>query len=101
MSFNKKRVPPLTELIANHSKLGNQYLDQFKLCDALIGNPESIQYLNDFFKIDDEIVNILDLLDKAKNKLKNKINSKYIEEFNDLQKVINSINNKLCITSQK
>ncbi len=101
MSFNKKRVPALDELTKNHIELGDEYLNQFELCDVLTGSPESIEYLNNFFKKEDELVKILNLLTEARDKMSGKMSSKYIEEFNDLQKVINSINNKLCITSQK
>jgi hypothetical protein len=96
MSFNKKRVPDYEKLVWNHSQLGDSYLDQFTSCDALIGPPESVEYLDRFFasKKPDTISQVLSLLIEAKELLLNRGSSKYIDDFNDLQKVINSITNK-------
>jgi hypothetical protein len=96
MSFNKKRVPDYEKLVWNHSQLGDSYLDQFESCDALIGSPESIEYLDKFFKSKnpDSISQVLTLLIEAKELLLNRGSSKYTDDFNDLQKVINSITNK-------
>jgi hypothetical protein len=99
MSFNKKRIPELSELKRNHAELGDSYLDQFRSCDALIGPADSGKYLDDFFKNQavangDAITQVLFLLNEAKELLLNRGSSKYMEDFNDLQKVINSITNK-------
>lgn len=96
MSFNKKRVPELSELMENHAQLGDQYLEQFSSCDALIGPPESVEYLDRFFdsKKPDTVSQVLSLLIEAKELLLNRGSSKYMEDFNDLQKVIDSITNK-------
>jgi hypothetical protein len=82
MSFNKKRIPELAELKQNHS--------------ALIGPIDSGKYLDEFFKSKnpDSISQVLSLLIEAKELLLNRGSSKYIDDFNDLQKVINSITNK-------
>ena len=99
MSFNKKRIPKLSELKRNHEELGDDYLEQFRSCDALIGPADSGKYLDDFFKLKassnlDVITQVLSLLIEAKELLLNRGSSKYIDDFNDLQKVINSITNK-------
>ena len=96
MSFNKKRLPTLEQLTLNHSQLGDSYLDQFTSCDALVGPPESMEYLDRFFasKKPDTVSQVLALLIEAKELLLNRGSSKYFEDFNDLQKVINSITNK-------
>ncbi|CAB4174355.1 hypothetical protein UFOVP972_37 [uncultured Caudovirales phage] len=96
MSFNKKRVPQLEELMETHASLGDSYLNQFGSCDALVGSPESIEYLDRFFatKGPDTVSQVLSLLIEAKELLLNRGSSKYMEDFNDLQKVINSITNK-------
>lgn len=96
MSFNKKRVPVLKELIENHSQLGDSYLEQFRSCDAMVGSSESMEYLDRFFasKKPDTVSQVLALLIEAKELLLNRGSSKYLEDFNDLQKVINSITNK-------
>jgi hypothetical protein len=96
MSFNKKRVPELDKLIENHNNLGDSYLDQFTVCDALVGPPESVEYLDRFFtsKKPDTISQVLTLLIEAKELLLNRGSSKYMDDFNDLQKIINSITNK-------
>ena len=96
MSFNKKRVPILEKLIDAHTQLGDSYLDQFRSCDALVGPPESVEYLDRFFasKNPDAISQVLSLLIEAKELLLNRGSSKYIDDFNDLHKVINSITNK-------
>jgi hypothetical protein len=97
MSFNKKRVPELVELIKNHKELGDSYLEQFKSCDALIGPIDSGKYLDDFFKSKsdhDPIQKVLILLQEANELLLNRASSKYFDDFNDLQKVIISITNK-------
>ena len=96
MSFNKKRIPKLAELKQNHSELGDSYLKQFRSCDALVGSPKSIEYLDRFFasKELDTISQILSLLIEAKELLLNRGSSKYIDDFNNLQEVINSITNK-------
>ena len=96
MSFNKKRVPELSELKKNHAELGDSYLEQFRTGDALIGPIDSSKYLDDFFKSKnpDSISQVLSLLTEAKELLLNRGSSKYIDDFNELQKVINSITNK-------
>ena len=96
MSFNKKRIPILSELKRKHLELGDSYLEQFESCDALIGPHRSIEYLDRFFasKKPDPISQALSLLIEAKGILFNRVSSKYLEDFNDLQKVINSITNK-------
>jgi len=96
MSFNKKRIPELEELVKTHAQLGDQYLEQFSSCDALIGSPESVEYLDRFFdsKRPDTVSQVLSLLIEAKDLLLNRGSSKYMEDFNDLQKVIDSITNK-------
>jgi len=98
MSFNKKRIPELEELKRKHAELGDSYLEQFRSCDALIGPADSGKYLDDFFKSkdlsNDVATQVLSLLTEAKELLLNRASSKYIEDFNDLQKLINSITNK-------
>lgn len=98
MSFNKKRIPELEELKRKHAELGDSYLEQFRSCDALIGPVDSGKYLDDFFKSkdlsNDVATQVLSLLTEAKELLLNRASSKYIEDFNDLQKLINSITNK-------
>ena len=99
MSFNKKRIPELSELKRKHKELGDSYLDQFLSSDATIGPIDSGKYLHDFIisknpaKIE-VIPQVLSLLKEAKELLLNRASSKYIDEFNDLQKLINSITNK-------
>jgi hypothetical protein len=96
MSFNKKRIPELAELKQNHSVLGDSYLEQFRSCDALIGPIDSGKYLDEFFKSKnpDSISQVLSLLIEAKELLLNRGSSKYMDDFNNLQEVINSITNK-------
>ena len=95
MSFNKKRLPDLNILKAQHAELGDTYLNQFISCDVLVGSAESAEYLSDFFKLGDRnsIGEIISLLTTARNTLK-KESSKYQKDFEDLEKVINSITNK-------
>lgn len=40
-------------------------------------------------------------LQEASDIMRYRVSSKFLEDFEELEKVINSINNKLCITSQK
>jgi hypothetical protein len=99
MSFNKKRIPELSELKRKHEEIGDDYLEQFRSCDALIGPVESGKYLDDYFKLKaspnvDAITQVLSLLIEAKELLLNRGSSKYIDDFNNLQEVINSITNK-------
>jgi hypothetical protein len=96
MSFNKKKVPILSELKRKHLELGDSYFEQFRSCDVLIGPTSSIKYLDEFFatKSPNSISQVLSLLTEAKGLLLNRGSSKYIDDFNDLQKVINSITNK-------
>jgi len=96
MSFNKKRIPELSELKKNHVELGDSYLEQFRTVDALIGPIDSGKYLDDFFKSKnpDSISQVLSLLTEAKELLLNRGSSKYMDDFNNLQEVINSITNK-------
>lgn len=44
MSFNKKRVPPLNELIEELAKYP-EHLKFYQKADALIGPPDSVDYL--------------------------------------------------------
>lgn len=104
MSFNTKRVPKLIDLKKYHAQLGDTYLNQFKSSDALIGPVESVEYLDKFFNDDlngECISKVLSMLTEAKDLLFNRVSAKYSSDMVDLEKVINSINNKLCITSQK
>lgn len=99
MSFNKKRVPELEELKRKHEELGDEYLEKFRSCDALIGPADSGKYLDDFFKSKDSsdsdpMRQIISLLIEARELLLNRASSKYIDDFTNLQKVINSITNK-------
>jgi hypothetical protein len=96
MSFNKKRIPELAELKRNHDELGDSYLEQFSSCDALVGPIDSGKYLDEFFKSKnpDAISQVLSLLIEAKELLLNRGSSKYMDDFNNLQEVINSITNK-------
>ena len=48
-------------------------------------------------KIDSAFVHLYSGLDI----IRNNVSSKYLEDFEKLEEAINSINNKLCITSQK
>ena len=74
----------------------HSYLDQFRSCDALVGSQESVEYLDRFFDSNkpDTISQVLALLIEAKELLLNRGSSKYIDDFNNLQEVINSITNK-------
>jgi hypothetical protein len=99
MSFNKKRIPELSELKRKHAELGDAYLEQFLSGDAIIGPIDSGKYLDDYIKSKDPnklepIPQVLSLLIEAKELLLNRGSSKYIDDFNDLQKIINSITNK-------
>lgn len=99
MSFNKKRIPELSELKRKHAELGDVYLEQFLSGDAIIGPIDSGKYLDDFIKSQDPnklepIPKVLSLLIEAKELLLNRGSSKYIDDFNNLQEVINSITNK-------
>jgi hypothetical protein len=99
MSFNKKRIPELAELKRKHEELGDSYLDQFLSSDVTIGPIDSSKYLHDFIISKNQakievIPQVLSLLKEAKDLLLNRASSKYTEDFNDLQKVINSITNK-------
>ena len=47
------------------------------------------------------IETVVDKLKEASDIMRYRVSSKFIDDFEDLEKVINSINNKLCITSQK
>lgn len=99
MSFNKKRVPEINELMLRHKELGDSYLEQFRSCDALVGSADSLRYLEENFKSGDstdlDVPNqVLALLNEAKELLLNRASSKYTEDFYDLQKLINSIINK-------
>jgi hypothetical protein len=99
MSFNKKRVPEINELMLRHRELGDSYLEQFKSCDALVGSADSLRYLEEAFRSEDPAsfdvpAQVLSLLNEAKELLLNRASSKYTEDFYELQKVINSIINK-------
>ena len=99
MSFNKKRLPELSILIKNHMENGDTYLEQFKSSDALIGSFDSMKYLDDYFKSNNEgnvdyLEEITSLLIKASDILFKKASSKYSKDLENLQKVINSITNK-------
>lgn len=47
------------------------------------------------------IESVIAKLQEASDIMRYRVSSKFLEDFEDLEKVINSINNKLCITSQK
>ena len=77
MSFHKKRLPPLNELIENHKKLGDDYLKDFFSADALIGSKESSDYLDEFI-----------------SELQSLSQIKYSEEIEALYKIRETITHK-------
>ena len=48
-----------------------------------------------------DIEQVLELLGSAQEIMRNRVSCNYLPEFEDLGNVINSINHKLCTTSQK
>lgn len=47
------------------------------------------------------IESVVAQLKEASDTMRYRVSSKFLEDFEALEKVINSINSKLCITSQK
>jgi hypothetical protein len=47
------------------------------------------------------IESVVAQLKEASETMRYRVSSKFLEDFEALEKVINSINSKLCITSQK
>ena len=95
MSFNKRYVPELDELIKNHQAVGDVYLDRFESCDSLIGSPESIKYLDEFFNKKYESHKFSDAFQKIKDGIAFlKTYPKYSMECIEIEKIVNSLTNK-------
>ena len=95
MSFNKRYVPEIDELIKNHQLAGDVYLERFESSDSLIGSSESLQYLDDFFnrKYEDyKIAEALKKITEATNVLKGY--SEYSMECETIEKLLDSLTNK-------
>jgi hypothetical protein len=45
MSFNKKHVPRLEDLMDYHVIYGDEYIRSFENADCLIGPPEAVEYI--------------------------------------------------------
>jgi hypothetical protein len=48
-----------------------------------------------------EVQQVLKLLEEAREIMRNRVSCNYFEDFENLESVINSINNRVCTTSQK
>ena len=94
MSFHKKRLPPLNELIENHNKLGDDYLKEFFSADALIGSKESSDYLDDFIKSKKSISKLAETLSEFISELQSLSQIKYSEEIEALYKIRETITHK-------
>ena len=94
MSFHKKRLPPLNELIENHNKLGDDYLKEFFSADALIGSKESSDYLDDFIKSKKSISKLAEALSEFISELQSLSQIKYSEEIEALYKIRETITHK-------
>ena len=94
MSFHKKRLPPLNELIENHKKLGDDYLKDFFSADALIGSKESSDYLDDFIKSKKSISKLAETLSEFIFELQSLSQIKYSEEIEALYKIRETITHK-------
>lgn len=94
MSFHKKRLPPLNELIENHKNLGDDYLKDFFSADALIGPKESSDYLDDFIKSKKSISKLAEALLEFISELQSLSQIKYSEEIEALYKIRETITHK-------
>ena len=94
MSFHKKRLPPLNELIENHNKLGDDYLKEFFSADALIGSKESSDYLDDFIKSKKSISKLAEALSEFISELQSLSQIKYSEEIEALYKIRETLTHK-------
>lgn len=94
MSFNKKRLPPLSELMENHKKLGDDYLKDFFSADVLIGSKESSDYLDDFIKSKKSISKLTETLSEFISELQSLSQIKYSEEIEALHKIKETITYK-------
>lgn len=94
MSFNKKRLPPLSELMEFHKKLGDDYLKEFFSADALIGSKESSDYLDDFIKSKKSISKLTETLSEFISELQSLSQIKYSEEIEALHKIKETITYK-------
>jgi hypothetical protein len=110
MSINRKRLPRLKDLKHHHQTLGDEYLNQFLKCEALIGPIESLNYLEDFVKSANSLKSIginqvieynpnidstiLGFLNNAKNLMRDNI-LEYEEELRSIQRIMDSLNNKV------
>ena len=94
MSFHKKRLPPLNELIENHNKLGDDYLKEFFSADALIGSKESSDYLDDFIKSKKSISKLAETLSEFISEHQSLSQIKYSEEIEALYKIRETITHK-------
>ena len=110
MSINRKRLPRLEDLKAHHTKNGDQYLNQFLKCEALIGPADSLKYLEEFVKSANSLASIgvtqitedtsktdklvLAFLNGAKLLMVDNI-LEYEEELRSVQRAIDSLNNKV------
>lgn len=110
MSINRKRLPRLEDLKDHHAKNGDQYLNQFLKCEALIGPADSLKYLEEFVKSANSLASIgvtqitedtsktdklvLAFLNAAKLLMVDNI-LEYEEELRSVQRAIDSLNNKV------
>jgi cell fate (sporulation/competence/biofilm development) regulator YmcA (YheA/YmcA/DUF963 family) len=95
MSFNKRYVPDLAELMEYHQKMGDVYLERFEYSEALIGPEESLKYIEDFFNKKYESHRISDAIQKIKDSIKflREI-PQYSKQAEEIGQIINSITNK-------
>jgi len=94
MSFHKKRLPPLSELIENHKRLGDDYLKDFFSADALIGPKESSDYLDDFIKSKKSISKLTETLSGFISELQSLSQINYSEEIEALYKIKETLTHK-------
>jgi hypothetical protein len=95
MSFNKRYVPELDVLISNHQMIGDVYLERFESCDSLIGSPESIKYLDEFFNKKYETYRIEEAFKKIKDATELlKKYPQYSMECENIEQILDSLTNK-------
>lgn len=93
MSFNKKRLPKLEELIRTHKERGDEYLNQFLTADALIGPKDSSNYLDGFIA-DVKIKQITKKIESCISDLKTMPQADYQEEIELLIQINEILTNK-------
>lgn len=94
MSFNKKRLPVLEELIRNHKERGDEYLEQFLKADALVGPKDSADYLDEFTNRKNMLAEVIEKIQDCVLDLTTISSEKHKEEIASLLQVKEILTNK-------